>query len=83
MVKLICRANENPEIERTREDVRWTKVIQSFTVGKEYEVTSADGLFMIVNDDGNTETYTIEPDDEGLSYKDWFDLVDEESDVNA
>lgn len=48
------------------------------TVGKSYEVLSeSDGCYVIRNDRGVSELFTIKPDEDGDSYRNWFTLETE------
>lgn len=67
-VILVCHSNDN-ELEGY------------LTVGEEYKVKvdESNGVYDITNDMGMNHGFTIEPDSDGLSYRDWFTVKGDEA----
>lgn len=55
-----------------------------FTLGEKYKVlkTYVDEenylCYEVLDDEGDFASFTVEPDEDGLSYKNWFKLVEGE-----
>ncbi|KAF6658894.1 hypothetical protein ACT3XG_14810 [Paenibacillus polymyxa] len=59
--------------------MRCFKSGQYITAGKRYEIIGeVDGLFVFLDDDGDEHCWSIEPGEEGESYRDHFVLETDE-----